>query len=177
MIQDRSIVVFIDGLAAGFVFEDARVYLFSKAEGYPELALKLHRKEISVRGYKLIVVLLGRADVWDTDRKFFEAVDKVVKEIYNQNEKAIIVLGASLPLIADSKTMVNTFVFRNDKFAARSPRLEHARPGKQLLGQGGPIADYYDEYGNLNELGSDVISRALERKIFSAKIFQRAEEQ
>ena len=172
--QQRQILVFIDSLAARFVFEDAGVFPCSRAEGFGQLAQKL--QQITVRGYKLIILLLGRADVWETDKVFFEAVNKVLYELKNQNAKAIVVLGASLPSVLDSKAMVNMFIFRNDKLAARcsdNPRWEHARPGKQLLGKGGPIEEYYDEYGNLNELGSNVVSRALERKICSAKLLDR----
>ena len=77
-------------------------------------------------------------------------------ELKNQNEFAIIILGASLPLPGDSRLMINSFGFRNDKIAGRcgvEARLEHARLGKHLLGPRGPIPDYFDEYGNINELG------------------------
>ena len=100
----------------------------------------------------------------------------MIRVIDNQNEKCIIVLGAMLPGVKDTRPMINTFAFRNDKLATRCPgdvRLEHARPGKHLLGSKGPIMEYYDEFGNLNEFGGDVIARALERQIFSAKIFQK----
>ena len=174
--QQREILVLVDGLAAGFVFDNARIFLCSRAEGFAQLAMKVRDQQITVCGYKLIILLLGRADVWETDKVFFEAVNKMLYELKNQNAKAIVVLGASLPSVLDSKAMVNTFIFRNDKLAARcseNPRWEHARPGKHLLGKGGPIEEYYDEYGNLNELGSDVVSRALERKISSAKLMER----
>ena len=74
--------------------------------------------------------------------------------------------------------MISLFTFRNDKLAARctaEDRLEHARPGKHLLSSRGPVEAYYDGVGNINELGGDVIARALEHKIFSARLMQRWE--
>ena len=75
--------------------------------------------------------------------------------------------------------MINTFSFRNNKIAGRcavEDRLEHARPRCHLLGAHGPIPDYFDETGDINEMGCDVIARALEHKIFSARLFQRHRE-
>ena len=43
-----------------------------------------------------------------------------------------------------------------------NPRLEHAGPGKHLLGNRGLIEEYFDQYGNINDFGCDVIARALE---------------
>ena len=75
--------------------------------------------------------------------------------------------------------MVNAFTFRNNKLASRCggiPNLEHARLGRHLLGPRGPIPAYFDDLGNINELGANVITRALERKIYSAQLFQRYDE-
>ena len=61
--------------------------------------------------------------------------------------------------------MIRSFTFRNDNIAARcagNPRLEHARPGKHLLGNRGSIEEYFDQYGNINDFSCDVIARALE---------------
>ena len=129
--------------------------------------------------YRIIILLIGRSDIWESDKRFFQGVEDVVKAIDSQNDKCIIVLGAMLPGLRDSRPMINTFTFRNDKLAARcigNVRLEHARPGRHLIGPKGPIPEYYDGFGNINELRGDVIARALERKIYSAKLFNKYEE-
>ena len=112
------------------------------------------------------------------DKKYFEGVEQALEAIYNQNEKCIVMLGAILPSTLDNKPMVSFFTFRNDKLAARCTLedwLEHARPGKHLLGVWGPIDAYFDGDGNINDLGGDAIARALERKIYSARLLQRWE--
>lgn len=117
--------------------------------------------------------------MWEPDRIFFRALERLISSIKTQNKNCVIVLGATLPAGGDKRVMVRTFGFRNDKLAARctgNPRLEHARPGKALLCAKGPIHEYFDEFGNINEFGGDVITRALEQKIYSAKLFQRVDE-
>ena len=64
--------------------------------------------------------------------------------------------------------MINSFIFQNDRlasFCAVDQDLEFARPGRLLLKKGGPIPEYFDEYGNINESGLDVVRRALEHKL------------
>ena len=81
-------------------------------------------------------------------------------------------LGAMLPSVGDTKPMVNSIVFHNNRFAnlfLTSDQLEFARPGKQLLQPGGPIPEYYDERGNLNEGGVDVVRRAIEAKLLAVR--------
>ena len=176
--QVREIVIISDGLAGQLSFENARILYLNDNEGFHHLARKLQDKSLSVLGFKVVILLIGRGDVWETDSRFFRGVEATIREVKNQNERAILVLGATLPSTGDTRPMVRSFTFRNDKLAARctaDPRLEHARPGKHLLGPRGPVEDYYDGDGNINELGSDVIARMLERKLFSARLFQRWE--
>ena len=176
--EQRQICIVVDGLAANLSFEDARIHLLSDAEGYSELAAKLQEGTLSLAGYKLIILLLGRGDMQDTDRQFLNGVERVITLVQCQNELAIVVLAATLPSTLDTIPMINSFTFRNDKLATichGSDRLEHARPGKHLLGPRRPVRVYYDDYGNINELGCDVVARALERKLFSARLLQKWE--
>ena len=145
-------------------------------DGYAQLVMKMKEGTFEVRGFKLVILLVGRGQVWDTDRHFFESVNSAIEVVQTQNDKCIIMLGASLPSSKDTQAMISTFTFRNDKLAGRcasNSRLEHARPGKHLLGLWGAMEEYFDDYGNVNEFGCDVIARALERKIFSTKLLER----
>ena len=176
--RERQILIVVDGLAGYLSFENARILFMRQNEGFHHLAAQVTQGQVSVKGFKIIILLIGRGDVWETDRRYFDGVEQVIKVIHTQNDNCIIVLGATLPSTLDSKPMVRSFTFRNDKLAARCTAeefLEHARPGKHLLGNRGPIDAYYDGDGNINDLGGDVIARALERKIYSAKLLQRWE--
>ena len=160
-------------------FEDARIMFLDKSEGYGQLALKLREGNFTVSGFELIILLIGCNDVCITDKNFFEGVESVLEIIQSQNNTALVVLGATLPSSLDTRPMINTYSFRNDKIAGRcalEDHLEHARPGHHLLGSQGPIPDYFDETGDINELGGDVITRALECKIYSTRLFQRHQE-
>ena len=171
----REILLFVDGLAPELSLDNARIIFVNKSQGFTHLAKQI-AEGIFVT---LVILLVGRGEVWQPDRVFFAGLEKVISCIKTQNSSCIIVLGVSLPAVRDSRAMVCTFGFWNDKLAVRcacDPRLEHARPGKALLCAKGPIHEYFDELGNINEYSGDVIARALERKIYSAKLFQRVTE-
>ena len=145
--QGKQILIVVDGLAGYLSFENARIMFMQQNEGFHQLAAQLDHGELSVAGFRIVILLIGRGDVWETDRRYFDGVERVINVIHTQNERCIIVLGATLPSTLDSKPMVRSFTFRNDKLVARCTAdefLEHARPGKHLLGNHGPIDAYYD---------------------------------
>ena len=171
----HELLIVVDGLAGHLSFDNARIALLRKNEDFRHFVQQVKDGSLSVAGHKIIILLIGRGDIWDTDRQYFQGVEEVIRVIQNQNGCCILVLGATLPLTEASRPMVQSFTFRNDKLATRctrETRLEHARPGKHLLGPHGLIEAYYDGDGNINDLGGDVIAKALERKIFSARLMQ-----
>ena len=150
-------------------FEDARIIFLNKEEGFSQLAAKLRAKNFTVTSFELIILLIGHNDVRETDKNFFEGVESVLEVVQSQNSSALIVLCATLPSNCDTHPMINTFSFRNNKIAGRCTV-------EDLLGAHGPIPDYFDETGDINKMGCDVMARAQERKIFSARLFQRHRE-
>ena len=61
-----DIIFIMDGLAVGFSFQGASVVVMKKNEGFRHLASVLREGTVLVRGYKVVCMLLGRADVWNT---------------------------------------------------------------------------------------------------------------
>ena len=166
-------------MAPELTLDNARIVFIEKFQSFASVANKVVNGEVMVSGYKLIIMLIGRGNAWQPDKVFFKGLEKFIEVVKNRNDHCVIVLGVTLPSVDDTRPMIRTFGFCNDKIVARCAgnlRLEHARPGRALLGPHGPIKEYFDELGNINEYGGDVISRALERKIYSAKLFQRVEE-
>ena len=177
--ESRQILLFVDGLTLELSIENAYIIFLSKIEGYRHLSQKINDGTYDVSGFKLVILLIGHGEVWEPDRQFLNGVDDVIRAIKNQNDHCVIMLGASLPSSSNTRAMINTLRYRNDKLAARcihDPRLEHTQPGKSLLGSHGPLPDYFDDFGNINKFGGDGITRALERKIFGTKLFQRVED-
>ena len=72
MTQHRQILIFVDGLAAALSFENARIIFLNKQEGYPELATKISQGTYPVDGYRVVILLIGRSDVWEPDKVFFK---------------------------------------------------------------------------------------------------------
>ena len=169
----------INSLAAGLAMDSTEVAVMKRGQGFHQLSLWLDEKQLNISQRKIVILLIGRSDIWDRDRDFFKDVEICLSMLRTQNTNLMVVLGAMLPAAGDSRAMVNTIVFRNNKLASRcitDPRLEFARPGRQLLQPGGPIPDYFEEEGKLNEAGLDVVRRALESKIHSAKLLKRFEQ-
>ena len=96
--EKRQICIVVDGLAADLSFEDARILFLSKAEGYGELAVKLEARALSVQGFKIVILLLGRSEVWETDKLFLQNVERAIMAIRSQNEQAIIRAGRYTPV-------------------------------------------------------------------------------
>ena len=164
----------MDSLAGDFTFQGAPVMVLKAHESFSNVAAFLEEGSFAVKGLKIVFLLVGRGDAWESDRNYFRGHEDCIMEIEKQDGKILIILGASLPSVTDTRPMVSTFVFRNDRMAIHcgggAPNLEHARPGKNLLVAGGPIEEYYDEHGNLNESGLDVIARAIQHKLESSRL-------
>ena len=92
----------------------------------------------------------------------------------------LILLGALLPSVADSKLMITEMIARNALLQERCINfhdrrfLEYSRPGKQLLSKGGAVPELFGEDDRLNELGILRLAVALARKFISAKMVERA---
>ena len=96
---------------------------------------------------------------------------RLIGLLKSQNASVVVILAAILPGVSDTRSMINSFTFRNEKLAFKcqgESRLFFTRPGKNLLiSPGGPIPDYYNKFGNINRGGLDVLRRALKCKLVS----------
>ena len=62
----RQILIVVDSLAGFLSFEDARIIFLGEAEGYKHLAMKIRNHKFSVKNFKIVILLIGRGDVWET---------------------------------------------------------------------------------------------------------------
>ena len=171
-----QILIIADGMAGNLMMDHATVFTLQMQEGYSEVATLLRERKLSVSRFKVIVLLLGRADLWEADHRFKLGVNRCLAEIRSSNTLCSVVLTATIPSPSDMLTVVRTATYRNgylSQLAHDSEWLEFAKPGKQLLVGKGPAVEFFDEFNNLNDNGLDVVRRGIEAKLRCAKVFEK----
>ena len=126
--------------------------------------------------FKLVILLIGRADLWETDRDFKLHVSCCLQAIRDRSLTTVILFCAVIPAPRDSPQLRCTAGFRHGylaNLAAEAQLLDFSKPGKFLLHNGQVVLDYFDPYGNLNERGLDQVRHALFAKIKCAALFKK----
>ena len=107
-------------------------------------------------------------------------LEELITTISKVNSSALVLLGALLPSMCDSRWMVKEIIARNQilqKQALSSKdrkHFEYSRPGKVLLMKGGLIPTFFDEEGWLVQVGHLALSQAILDKFASADLVVRA---
>ena len=173
-LPQQDTLILVDGMAALMTFDDSHVFTLHCQEGYAEVASLITEGKLEVKGYKFIVLLVGRADLWETDKSFKVGVNACHEVIRDRNKYAIILFAATLPSPGDAVRIIRTASYRNgflSQFACDHMGIEFTKPGKYLMKvRGGPDLEFFDEFNNLNQDGLDQIRRALEAKFRCAKL-------
>ena len=169
-------LVVADGIAGNLMLDRATVFTLQLQEGFNEVAVLIEQGKLAVDRYKVILLLMGRADLWEVDKEFKKAVERCLQAIQSKNGFCSVVLTATLPSPRDTLRVVRTASYRNgylSQLAHDSDKLEFSKPGKQLLAVRGPRIEFFDEFNNLNDMGLDVVRRGIEAKVRCAKIFEK----
>ena len=171
-----QVLVVADAMACNLMLDRATVFTLPLQDGFAEVTTMLRNRKLSVSRFEVVVLLIGRGDLWEPDHKFKLEVNKCIAEVRQLNARCTLVLTATLPNPSDTLRVVRTAVYRNgylSQLAHDAEWLEFSKPGKQLLVGRGPALEYYDEYNNLNDAGLDVVRRGIEAKLRCAKIFAK----
>ena len=64
-INMQDVLLILDGLAAGINMEGVASYMLGRNQGYNELAHILHQRDVVTNGYKVVILIIGRGDVWE----------------------------------------------------------------------------------------------------------------
>ena len=177
--QIQEILVIVEHIAKDFTFPGADVFLLQAQDGFAEVAESIKTSQIKISGYKVIILLLGRADLWAPDRDFRVGVASCLQAIRNLNKNAIIMFTAVIPVPGDTPEVKRTSGYRHGYLAflaGDANKLEFAKPGKHLLNRGSAIASFFDSFGNLTERGLDQVRRGIEAKSRCASVLKKYEE-
>ena len=95
--SQNDILMIMEQMATGIQFDRAMVFPLKAQEGFKEVSRLIKTRKLEVCNYRFIVMLCGRADLWDTFKSFTQNIATCVEQIREQNSLAIIVFTAVLP--------------------------------------------------------------------------------
>ena len=101
-------LVVTDVMAANLMLEGTTVITLHGQEGFKELGQNKVRKSLKVSGFKLVVLLCGRPDLYEPERDFRQGLAFCLNAIREGNPKAIVLLTATLPSPRDSRAVIHT---------------------------------------------------------------------
>ena len=173
-ITRNDIIAFVDPLAKGFRAQSTAVFTMRPQEGFKELGEILRLGKVNISGFKIVALLIGRADLWIDNTRFENSLQHCISAIQDLNPKAIILLAATLPGPGDPRALIDTSNYRSvvmARLAAKYAKLEFSKPGKRLIRKpGGAIKEFYDENRCLTAQGLLQVQKCFEAKITYGKI-------
>ena len=158
---------------------NSHVVVLEKQQGIMDVIRWIEMGRFDMNRFEIVVFLIGRYDIARSRNWFKESVEELIAVVRKISSKALMLWGASLPCLTDSRHMIGEMVARNGwlqqrcKMFRQRKFLEYTRPGKELLAKGGPIQKYYAESGVLNDLGTAKLVVAIMNKFLSASLAQR----
>ena len=160
--------MFVDEVAEKLKVDRAVVLPIPTGEGFERLAERVKEKKIDLSEFKVIVLMLGRADFRVSDFVFETNLRKSIVTIRECNSSAFIVLCATLPVPGDNFHDINTSKHRSGvlaRMANDNELLEFLKPGKKLVKRPGGAMREFFEKGKLNEDGLQQVKRGIEAKL------------
>ena len=148
-------------------------------EGFQEVAEWCQEGKLNVGMFKVVVLVVGRADLGVSDEKFEKSLRSCVAEIRLKNPHAIIVFAATIPVPGDTVSDIHTSKHRSAvlaRMASCDQKLEFSKPGKKLIRRpGGTIKEYFRDR-ELNQEGLNLVRRGIEGKINCGHLLQKYSE-
>ena len=175
-LREVDTLVVVDSMALGLKLFRGKVFQLTSTEGYRATAELMVNGKLLVNDYKFIVLLVGRADLAESDREFRSAVGFCLQTIRELNGDAIVMLCAVLPSPQDSRRNIKIINERNgylSMLASEDNELQFAKPGKGLFVYGGPAPVFYNDIGGLNPAGLELVKFGLENKFRCASLRAR----
>ena len=150
-------LVWADKIAEGFQMEGADIHVLNENDGFGKILALIRAGKVDIAGYSFLMFLCRKSDLVETDRYFKQSVFGILDLLKTQHSPATLVFTATIPMPGDSKLLIRTANYR-------AGFLEFSRPGKRLLKPGGVIAEFYDDFGQLNQAGLQQLRQGLTAK-------------
>ena len=165
--QRVDTLVIAEGNATGLQIDHAQVQNIHVQEGFEEIGSKILNDQLIVTGFDFIVLLFGHADLWVNMKEFNQKVAMCLQAIQAKNTQALVVVTVTLPSRFDDYKVPGRVSMRNNYLALlveEARGVEFAKPGKALICFGKVSLVFFDDFGNLNRAGLELVRHGLESK-------------
>ena len=108
-----EILVIADAMACNLILDRATVFTIPLQDGFAEVTGLLRSRKLVIARFEVVVLLIGRGDLWEPDHKFKLEVNKCLAEVRQLNPRCTLILTATLPNPSDSLRVVRTAIYRN----------------------------------------------------------------
>ena len=177
--EENDFLLVVENLARNMTFPRGAIVPMQAQDGFAEFAEMVKSDKIVVSKFKVIILLIGRGDLWTSDKDFRLGVAASLQAIRVRNKNAIIMFCAIIPFPGDSPEVKRTSSYRHGYLsflAGDASKLEFSKPGKHLINRGAAVPSFFNNFGLLTERGLDQVRRALEAKIRCAAVLTKYKE-
>ena len=165
LVAKADTLVIAEAMAAKLRVYRSHVFVLHAQEGFSEVGRLIADGKLKIEGYKFLILLFGRADLWGNEKDFRNVVGFCLQTIRSKNEQVMVILNAALPVPNDSRKNIRTIGIRNNYLALlaeESPSLEFLKPGRALICMRGLAAVFYENDYVLNVAGLQLVKHGIE---------------
>ena len=186
-----EVLIMADEIIRNVQYPHAQWLFLKETQGYTDLQSKISSGTVSLEGFKIMVIITGRAEVVAQHEAVVNCVQSTIDTIHKANSQLIILLCAPVPYPRDGHIMLeelSEFSAVLNDLCKQSEYLEYSRLGHVFYSRRRIVEpEVWEEdtlcvvkrnlldRGGLTLQGARLINSRLVDKIASAKLYERYE--
>ena len=166
-VHSEDTLIIAESSAANLKVFRAITFPLHPQDGFTEVGQLIRNGTITLDNYRFIVLLFGRADLWEVLKEFKDKVADCLRALRDASPEAVVLVTSTLPAPTDDFRIPSRVGMRNNYLsllADESAKVEFAKPGKALICSGRVSQAFFDGKGNLNQAGLELVRHGLENK-------------
>ena len=174
-----KMLLFVNDVADLIQLHSTTVITLELQHGLMDVIHWIEPNRFPMVDFDIISLMVGRGEITHSGPFFTACLDEVIRVLRKKNSSALLLLGAVIPSMRDDHRMVREFVTRNAIIQGRCMgkerrTMEYTIPGRVLLTRGGPIPEFFNSQGRLNDKGCERFTQAVYDKFESVDLHTRA---
>ena len=152
-LSNTDTIIFAKHMVGNLQVPRATVFVLHPQDGFGKVAQLIKVRKVSIAGYKFVVLLFGRADLWMTLTSYKVKVTKCLTAIQEVSRDSIMVVTAVLQRVGNDQWVPGRVGPHNhylSMLAEEAENVEFSKPGKALICSGRVSPVFFDQDGNLN---------------------------
>ena len=173
--KSEDVLIIVDDVAWKLEMGNTDIRILRETQGFDELAELITDGYLDVSDYKVIVLMVGRQELWKTDDMFEMAFRSCLMTIEDRNPDGIILLTPTLLRPGDCEDTITKVRQRSVMlayYAHDTIKVEFCRPALKLEDDNGAIDSYYDLIKDLNDQGVMELKKQLMEKIYAGGLLE-----